>query len=141
MYTKFPNIVISRSLLLPILLVLVVGCSTQQDTPDQSESISVAAEGLSRPEFAEQWREADTKARLELADTSMLYQYYQGEGKSAVMEELGEPDEQGVDNFGEDIARYNLGKAPEDLGDYMMHVTFVFEQDSVIRVTGNFVSQ
>ena len=135
------NTFLCRSLLLTILPVLVLGCSSQEDAPDESGTISVSAEGLSREEFAERWLKADTKTRLELADTSMLYQYYQGEGKSAVVEELGEPDEQGVDKFGEDIVRYNLGKAPEELGDYMMHVTFVFEQDSVIRVMGNFVAE
>jgi hypothetical protein len=57
-----------------------------------------------------------------------------------VSELLGEATQAGIDQFGEDVLRYELGDVHEADGAGRYHLTFVFEDNKVVRVMGNIFS-
>lgn len=93
-----------------------------------------------RSEVGDRWKSASPDKRRELADVRTFHSLFQGATKAQVEEALGAADESGVDTFGEDVMRYELGTAPESEGGGSYHLTFVFENDAVVRVMGNFIS-
>ena len=124
------------------LLIAAIGCSPKKP-PEQILSESQLREldpelnRMSREEFAAKWRSSEATERQRLADLRIVFGLFDGAMKSEVLDALGEPDEMGIDPFNEDVTKYLLGEAPEQEGGGHYHLTFVFEDDRVIRVMGN----
>lgn len=75
-----------------------------------------------------------------MADLAKVHPLFQGATKAQIKEAFGQAAESGIDKFGEDVMRYELGDVPEADGGGKYHLTFVFQNNGVVRVMGNFVS-
>ncbi len=75
-----------------------------------------------------------------MADVAKVGTLFEGVPKTQISELFGDATQVGIDKFGEDVLRYELGDVPEADGGGKYHLTFVFEKDVVIRVMGNFIS-
>ena len=91
-------------------------------------------------DFSYEWKAASTEERRRMADLVKVYPLFQGATKPQITAALGEPSEEGIDRFGDDVMRYELGDVPESDGGAKYHLTFVFEDDVVVNVMGNFIS-
>jgi hypothetical protein len=75
-----------------------------------------------------------------MADLAKVHPLFQGATKPQIKKAMGQATETGIDKFGDDVMRYELGDVPEADGGGKYHLTFVFENNVVVRVMGNFVS-
>ena len=91
--------------------------------------------------FRQQWQAADTAGKRPLTDLAHLTEVFWQATKPQVEAALGKPSHAGLDEFQSDVMRYELGAAPESLGDPHYHVTFEFAAGKVISVLGNTISR
>lgn len=134
-----------RTILCVLALTISVGCSEKpiSESTAQPDAIDAGTQQLNpvtaadRESFGAVWRNADDGARQKMADLSKVHPLFNGASKKVVEEALGSPSFSGVDKFGEDTMKYELGAMPEDIGGGQYHLTFVFENAIVIRVMGN----
>ena len=117
-----------RHLAIVVAALSLVGCSVKSTSPN-------AAPTNEQSIFGGKWKAASQEQRRTMADVAKAYQLFQGATKSQVIKALGQATESGIDKYGEDVICYRLGDVPDGGGEY--HLTFVFENGAVIRVTGN----
>jgi hypothetical protein len=122
--------------------VAVVGCgddATDWATPpaEPAQTKELTAELI---EFGDNWKRASEVRRLAMADLAKVQSLFHGATKSQVQTALNDADESGIDRFSEDVMRYELGDAPAAYGGGKYHLTFVFEDDEVVRVMTNAIS-
>lgn len=91
--------------------------------------------------FRQQWLLADDGGKRQLTDLAQLGEVFWQATKPQVEAALGKPTWAGSDEFQSDVMRYELGEAPESLGDPNYHVTFEFQDGKVISVLGNSISR
>jgi hypothetical protein len=144
---------------LTILATVITGCgdrpTTQdatpanstppQESPDSTDLVSqqqTATQALSAEQinFGTKWKAAGIDDRRAMADVAKVGAMFQGVSKTQIGELFGEATQAGIDRFGEDVLRYELGDVPEADGGGKYHMTFVFEANVVVRVMGNFFS-
>lgn len=102
--------------------------------PIETEVVELTGE---QREFADAWRDATPEDKRPMANVAKVGQLFQGESKAVIKEVFGEATKSGVDNFGEDMMRYELGGSSEFGGDYLH---FVFEEGVVTSVMGSYIS-
>ncbi len=148
-----------RLISLTVVATVITGCgdpSTIRDatsvnstpprqSPNSTAQLSqqqTATEALSdeRISFGTKWKAAALEDRRAMADVAKVGTMFQGVTKTEISELFGDATQAGVDKFGEDVLRYELGDVPEADGGGKYHLTFVFEDNVVVRVMGNFFS-
>jgi len=143
-------------LVLPMLMTLdCVGCSDQAARTNEHSGISNQADtskssvkdetpallSSEQIRFGHQWKAASLEKRQTMAAVNKIGSLFLGATKAQIKEALGEPDKSGVDNFGEDVMRYELGPlAGFEDNRFQSHLTFVFKNNAVVNVMGNSVS-
>ncbi len=133
-----------RFLPLALAMCCIIGCgrrpSAQQN--DSSETANVSTTTVDAPlspeaaELSKRWKEASLEERQILADVNKVGKIFLGASRAQVRAAFGEADQSGIDMYGEDVLRYELGTIP-DTEDAKAHLTFVFENDVVSNVMGN----
>jgi hypothetical protein len=91
-------------------------------------------------DFGNEWKASSTEERRRMADLAKVYPLFQGATKPQIKAALGVPSGAGIDRFGDDVMRYELGDVPGADGGGKYHLTFVFKDDVVVTVMGNFIS-
>jgi hypothetical protein len=117
--------------------LLSFGCGKEPPGGTAESTDGVSDE---RAEFGTAWKEASIDQRRQMVDIIKISTLFQGATKSEVNDAMGPADTMGVDKFGEDVMRYELGVMPENLGGGSYHLTIVFENDLVVNVMSNVVS-
>lgn len=72
-----------------------------------------------------------------MSDIAEVFSTFQGATKEQVHEALGQATFRGIDKYGMDVISYEFGEVPESQEGGKRHLTFVFENDSVVSVLGN----
>ena len=131
---------------LPVVLVIVSasGCGDKNGQTDSGETRLPAAQGAISSssdidDYAEKWKAATAQERQGLADLNKVSQLFLGADKERIEEVFGRPDQSGIDDFGMDVMRYELGTL-KVMDDQEAHLTFVFEKGVVTSVMGNSIS-
>jgi len=75
-----------------------------------------------------------------MANLTEVHPLFQGATKFQVKEALGQATESGIDKYGMDVICYELGDIPDADGGGNYHLTFVFENEVVVSVLGNFMT-
>jgi hypothetical protein len=91
-------------------------------------------------EFSEKWTAASNEERRQLADLAKVYPVFNGATRAQIKSAFGPATKDGIDNFGDDVMRYELGAIPETDGLGKYHLTFVFQDGKVVSVTGNLIT-
>ena len=136
-----------RFLPLTLAVCCIVGCgrgpSGQQNDsngvangPTTNVDVTLSAEAA---DLSKRWKTASLEERQTLADVGKVGQMFMGATREQVKAVFGKADQSGIDDFGEDILRYELGTIP-DTTDAKAHLTFGFENDVVSNVMGNCIS-
>ena len=133
-----------RLLPLAFTICATLGCnsnSTQSHSSDAILAGSPEATDLSLEvnEFAGRWKNATPQEHQQMADLSKVGRLFMGARREEIKAVFGAPDQSGIDNFGADVMRYELGPLP-DLDGLPAHLTFEFENGVVARLTGNAIS-
>ena len=114
---------------------------TSESSTELPETNKVAPQlTTEQTEFGDKWKAASQEERRAMADVAKVHMLFQGATRTQIKEAFGQADETGIDKFGDDVTRYELGAVPEADGGGQYHLTFVYENDTVVRVMGNFVS-
>ena len=136
-------------LIIILVATWIAGCSQQpprsenpaNETSDATVPEAVAEGTADWTTFSKRWASASHADRRSMANVMEIGEAFQGATKGRVNEVFGEADQSGMDDFGEDVLRYELGEMPGSDGTAQYHLTFVFDQDVVVRVMGNFISE
>jgi len=133
-----------RFLSLALALCCIIGCgrqpSVQQDDSNEiANGPTTTVDATLSPEVAElskRWKAASLEERQILADVNKVGKMFMGVSREQVRAVFGEADQSGIDMYGDDVFRYELGTIP-NTEDAKAHLTFVFENDVVCNVMGN----
>jgi hypothetical protein len=107
-----------------LALVVLLGCAPPSSKTNHWES------------FAEKWRQASIQERKEMIDLSLLQEFV-SKGREDVISVFGVPSFDGANDFGEHEIRYDFDPVPETDGAIFQHLTFIMEDDKVVRVELN----
>jgi hypothetical protein len=111
------------------------------DDSDEAAVESVAPElSTEQAAFADKWTSASEAERRTMADLAKVYPVFLGATQTHIEKAIGKPTTAGVDAFGTDLMRYELGDVPEADGGGKYHLTFVFEDGKVVSLMGNSVT-
>jgi hypothetical protein len=132
--------------ILPFVLVILSasGCGDKKGQTDSSDASLPAVRGATSSssdidDYATQWEAATPQERQGLADLNKVSQLFLGADKEKIEEVFGPADQSGIDDFGMDVMRYELGTL-KDMDGQKAHLTFVFEKGVVTSVMGNSIS-
>jgi hypothetical protein len=140
----FQRETMKRFLPLALAVCCMIGCGRQPSGQqnDSSETANVPATTMDVPlspevaELSKRWKAASLEERQILADVNKIGKIFLGASREEVRAAFGEADQSGIDMYGDDVLRYELGTIP-DTEDAKAHLTFVFENDVVSNVMGN----
>ena len=90
--------------------------------------------------FSDKWKAASDEERRQLADLAKVYPAFNGATREQIKSAFGPATKDGVDNFGADVMRYELGVIPDTDGLGKYHLTFEFQDGKVASVTGNLIT-
>jgi hypothetical protein len=113
---------------------------TADNSRKATEEIVAKPLSTEQTDFSDQWKSASEGERRTMADLRKVYPVFLGAEKGQIEKAFGQPTNAGVDNFGADVMRYELGDAPEVDGGGKYHLTFVFEDELVVSVMGSFAT-
>ncbi len=128
----------NRLIFVVVAVSSITSCNRQP--ANHSSPVVIPEEAVNWTTFSDRWASASHEDRRSLANVMEIWTAFNGSTREQIKNVFGKADQSGVDKYGEEVLRYELGAIPELDGVIQYHLTFVFENDAVIRVMGNFIS-
>jgi hypothetical protein len=132
----YPSESMRRVLIIVLAIAGVLGCGEKTEAPGTGGAIATPAE---IDDFAERWKNATLEERQDMADLEKVGKLFLGATKDQIESVFGPPDQSGIDDWGNDVMRYELGTMP-DLDGHAVHLAFEFQDGIVTVLTGNTIS-